>query len=1117
MIDTRAVKRWSKAAAWVALPAVVVALAVTRPGYPVEAVDMTDSSVWITNLSTDQRKAARFNEPIEELTGGFAISQDEGAFDVVQAASNVAVTQARSFRVVDPVALKLAEPTPYPQQDAEAPGFLRVAVGGDAALVVNADSTEAWIRPFADIGSLDADADKPDLNLRRGRAVAAPDGAVFAVTGEGEIFRAVLGQGQLKPTVKKLGSIGADPGQITQVTSVGERAYALAGTKLYWDGGSADLAIYGEADSLRLQTPGAKADHVGVASDKALLLVDKKGRVSEIAAGAGGVPAVPAALGACVHAAWAADPAGGENYVASCGGEKTAGRALEAVGTESDLVFRVNRKVIVLNDVADGRVWMPTRDEKVRDKLNWDQIDPENEQDADQDNTSSQDQKLDCDDKSAKPQAKDDSYGVRPGSAGIFLVLSNDTATNCGALGIDRIDGLEPAQGVAEPILAGRAIQFTPGPGAQAANFVYTISDANGQTSSATVEVTVVGSANTPPTPPAQDLRLEIEVGASATYNALTGFTDPEGDALQLADASTDDTSVLLSHRPNGTLTVKDNGGGARSAVQVMLTVADAQGAAAPPVPLTVSFQDPGSLAPQANPAKASGFVDEAITVNLRESLRTFHVDPPAFSLDGQGDPLTAAKIDSGTGVLTFSASAANTYLLPITMAAGDATGTLSLRVDVKDTAAARVVAVQDTAYLRPGVRTVIDPLLNDLAEGGGVKVLQGYDASGAPGVEVVPVGHQYLELSDSGGAGAELIGYTVSVDGVTAQGTIRVVHADSGANQDPVVSPKRLKVRSGGVVTVPVLEQAFDPDGDPLRIDTSAPIEPVPACGRVYASGKTVRFQAPAGGCAKPVAISVPVADDAGGAGLGTFTVEVHESQGGSKSAPEPQNLTARVLQGEEVKIAVPLTGIDVDGDGVSLQQGLDTQPAQGSITEVGPDYIKYKAGETQSPGTDTFTYAVEDWASNRATATVSVGVSAAGAGATGVVARDDAATAKPLKVLDIPVFTNDVDLSGREDLVFCEDEGLGLSDPSIVAEADGTKGRLNVTMPEEPGQYQVVYWACGASGNRDSASVNLTVDPDAPVAPPKAKDIVSPPQETIDKESVDIDVMRWAYNPSG
>jgi hypothetical protein len=1093
----------------VALPAVVVGLAATRPGYPVEAVDLTDASVWVVNLSAAGPKAARYNQPIEELTGGFGIDPEAGQFDLAQAAEHVAIVQAAGFRVVDPVAMRLGQTTAYPGGQ----GGL-VAVGGQAALLVDSAARQAWLRPFEAIADLDTAAEPADFDPGGGRAVIAPDGTAFAVTPQGQVIRAALAGGAALPEVRQIGRTAAPSGQIKAVSAVGDRVQVLAGTTLYWQGGSVDLGKYGDEDSLQLQTPGADLGWVAIATRQALLLVSPRGEVAQLATGNPGAPAVPVAAGGCVHAAWAAGPAGGDNYIAACQGAPPARRALAGVAADSQLVLRANRQVVVLNDVADGRVWMPQQDSQVRDKLNWDQIDPEPHPGADQADAPGSDQRLDCDDKAAKPAAQDDEFGFRPGQSLVLAVLRNDSATGCGALGIDRIDGLEAAWGSAQVVLAGRAIQFAPAEGAQRASFVYTVSDANGQTSSATVTLQAREGANTAPVAPAQELRLAAEYGATASYNALAGFADPEGDALVLEAARSDDPSLRLTSGPDGWLTIrKDSAAPGAGAGVVWLTVRDQLGAAAAPTPLTVAFAAPGSLVPAADPVKAEGLVGEAVRLDLRAALRAFPAAAPSFALDGQLDPLTRLEIDQDSGVAEFWASAANTYLLAITVTAAGGTGRLAARVDVREASQPRVVAVGDTAYLRPGGATAVDPLLNDWAEGGGVKVLQDFDLSQAPGVEAVPVAGQFLELS---GAGEGAIGYTVSAGGATAQGWIRVVQAGAGPNQDPVVAPRRLTVRAGGVVTIPVLDQASDPDGDQLAIDAAQMAQPSPACGRLYASEQSVRYAAPEDGCPSPVEVAVAVLDGAGGSALGIFTIAVHTSRGAAKPPPAPLDLTARVLQGQTVRIAVPLTGIDVDGDGVSLQQGLDQPPAAGQVSEVGPDYITYQAEADQPPGTVTFAYAVEDWASNRATATVAVGVGVR-AEAAGVVARDDAVTARPLKVLEIPVLANDVDLAGQGGLTFCAGQALGLSWPQLAAEADPASGRLVVAMPQAAGHYQVVYQACGASGNRDSATLDLTVDPDAPVRPPQAKDIVSPPQATIDKASVDIDVMRWAYNPSG
>ncbi|MDR2374210.1 MAG: fibronectin type III domain-containing protein [Bifidobacteriaceae bacterium] len=1258
------VRRW----AWLAPVVVFIGLAVTRPGYPVAAVDLTDGSVWVTKLGQGEAKVALYNAAIEELTGGFTITPAVGELDVAQAGASVAITQADGFMTVDVAALKLGRPVGYPvaeadvvdgdqaaaaqadaggaaaggagagrgeagqaaaaqadaaQADADGSGAGRVGVGGDAVLVVGADATRAWLRPFAptgqagqagqadqadqaELGELgELGAEEPDLETGPGgRIVIAPDGNVFAVAADGAVSRVWLdwsadsgarsgtaagagsgtdsGDGAPEARLRRaeLGRLRLGPEQVDQisaVTAVGGEVYALVGASLAAMDGLADLSAYGDPGDLRLQTPsadvGAASGAVAVATPDALLLVDRRGRVKRWQTGNWGEAAAPVAVGECVHAAWSAPPGGGDNYLALCAGEPALGRALQAVSAGSRLVFRVNRQVVVLNDVQDGRVWMPAQDDRVRDALNWDQIDPKADDQA-AGGGGAPGQQLDCDDKTAKPVAADDAYGFRPGASVILMVLDNDAASNCAALAVERVDGLDPSAGTAEPVLAGRAIQFTPAVGG-AASFTYTVSDAAGQTDSATVALTPASGANRPPDPPPRAPELVMELGATATHRALAAFTDPDGDAISLVGATTADKDLTVWFEPGGTVTIRAGEGGQARSATVTLAVQDALGAAAPPVALTVELRQPGSVVPAADVVKGAGLVGQDVVLDLREAVRTAHASPLLFTLDAQDDLAAAVELDAASGELVFKAAAANTYLLGVSVSAGGVTGKLSARIDVAEAGAAALVAVADTAYVRPGKPTLIDPLAND-STGGEVPVLQEFEPAAA--VEAVPLQRRYLEISDAGGSGAsgdaggsgasgdaggdpggggsgaEVIYYTLAAGGRTAIGAIRVVRVEAGAGQDPVATGGRLTVRAGGVVTIPALEQAFDPDGDEVSILAAAPIEPVPSCGTVYASSLSVRYQAPAEPCAKPVTVTVPLADEAGGSALASFTIEVHRSQGAAKAAPEPRDLTAQVARGEEVKIAVPLTGIDVDGDGVSLQQGIDTQPLFGAITEIGPDYIKYQAAPDQAPGTDSFTYAVEDWAANRATAQVMIGVADRPQAQTGVVARDDRAVARPGKVLEIPVLANDVDLSGRTDLGFCEDEPLGLPDATSAAPGDGVSDaapaggvpdaapgdgvsdadgavfvggvevrldregqRLVVALPQRAGQYQVVYYACGASGDRDSAAVNLRVDPAAVAAAPRAKDIVSPPQETIDKVSVDIDVRRWAYNPSG
>lgn len=80
-------------------------------------------------------------------------------------------------------------------------------------------------------------------------------------------------------------------------------------------------------------------------------------------------------------------------------------------------------------------------------------------------------------------------------------------------------------------------------------------------------------------------------------------------------------------------------------------------------------------------------------------------------------------------------------------------------------------------------------------------------------------------------------------------------------------------------------------------------------------------------------------------------------------------------MASGQKVRIPITLTGIDVDGDDDQLLGLGNKAPQLGRITEVGANYMIYEAYEDSS-GTDTFSYAVEDWTGQRAQAQVRVGV---------------------------------------------------------------------------------------------------------------------------------------------
>ena len=70
------------------------------------------------------------------------------------------------------------------------------------------------------------------------------------------------------------------------------------------------------------------------------------------------------------------------------------------------------------------------------------------------------------------------------------------------------------------------------------------------------------------------------------------------------------------------------------------------------------------------------------------------------------------------------------------------------------------------------------------------------------------------------------------------------------------------------------------------------------------------------------------------------------------SNRDPEPTAIVARVLAGGSIRIDLPLSGIDPDGDSTQLL-GFPRNPSLGSIVEQGTDWFVYEAS-TAGAGTD-------------------------------------------------------------------------------------------------------------------------------------------------------------------
>jgi hypothetical protein len=1089
-------QRWTRRTAVGAAPVVLATLAILHPGAAVSQVDLNDGAVWLTN--TSELKVGRYNVAVEELNAGLVTSS--ATFDVLQDGMDVLLVEPEQIAVIDPAGVTLGAQTTIPY------GSDVSMAGGTTAVTLPSDGT-VFAKPTQAIGMLDVVTGEPDLELGEGgAAVVARSGLVLAVGPDGTVHKLDVGDD---------GSVDHDAGRvegelsgaIEQITAVGDEVVVLAGQTLHTTSGSVDLAGYG--GQLVLQQAGPRADVVLVATTTALLEVPLDGgEPREHVSGSSGTPAAPVFVAGCAHAAWAAPVA---NYMVVCGGSEPEIGDLTEVASSDVLVFRVNRSLVVLNDTSDGRLWLVTEDPEVREP-NWEDIQKENEtedvEDPERTTVTTQTLQAECTAQSAAPTAENDEFGTRESQTVILPVIDNDASSSCGVLVINEFDQIPEDFGTLVPVYGGRAFQLTTSDVASGSvEFTYTVTDGRGSVapSTATVRVNVVPEGENSAPVQVRAGAMVVEQGGAGTYDVLADFRDPDGDQMVLVGAVAVGGGTARS-RGDGQVRFQSDGstlGRQTINVQVSDGVETILGE------LYVDVRPAGSVLPVIDPVHVVTYADEPVVVHPLDAVRTESREPVELAGVDEVAGLTIEP-DLEAGTFTVTSRTAGTYYVPFTVVAMPQQATGLARIDVLERPEAVVppVAVLDVALLPPGGEVTIDPLANDSDSSGAVLVVQSVDVPADSGLQVAILDHQLLRITSTRTLEAPVfLEYTVSNGIASAVGEVRVQPVPASASrQAPVVPDVEATVRTGGVVTIAVLEDAYDPDGDELTLSRELIDAPASGQGLMFVSGDVLRYQAP--DQPTDVRATFTVTDPMGNATAGTVTVTVHASDAEDKALPRPLPLTARVYEGETVEIPVPLTGIDPDGDGVLLL-GPDQVPGKGIVTVGDADELVYRAlpGET---GTDTFTYAVEDWTGRRAVGTVRVGIVPRPSSAAEVICRDDTVAVRPGRSVDVLVLANDVDAGGG-DLTL--DETLG-PDPAVPAVVDGDRIVVTTT---EPGLLQILYTARNARGGQDTAMLTVEVSDDAPILPPIAQDVVVPAIETLNMTSVDVDVLAVAQNPSG
>ncbi|GAB4268036.1 MAG: hypothetical protein Kow0092_21660 [Deferrisomatales bacterium] len=188
--------------------------------------------------------------------------------------------------------------------------------------------------------------------------------------------------------------------------------------------------------------------------------------------------------------------------------------------------------------------------------------------------------------------------------------------------------------------------------------------------------------------------------------------------------------------------------------------------------------------------------------------------------------------------------------------------------------------------------------------------------------------------------------------------------------NRAPVAVDDAAVTGEGEPVTVSVLANDSDPDGDRLTVEGTTPA----TSGLVTFGTRSVTY-APAPGFVGTDRFGYTVEDGRGGTATAAVTVTVVPSN----RAPIALDDAVEIAQGDAADIRVLDNDQDPDGDALSISDL--TQPSGGTAS-VNPDGTVHYASEPRFAGTDGFTYVVTDGNGGTDTAAVTVVVVPAAGG---------------------------------------------------------------------------------------------------------------------------------------
>ncbi|WP_013325558.1 beta strand repeat-containing protein [Gloeothece verrucosa] len=710
------------------------------------------------------------------------------------------------------------------------------------------------------------------------------------------------------------------------------------------------------------------------------------------------------------------------------------------------------------------------------------------------------------------PVAVDDSATTNEDTAVSIGVLSNDTDVDGNPLSIDSFtqgnsgtvtlnDNGTPGDTTDDLLV------YTPNANFNGTDsFSYTISDGNGGTSTATVNVTVnpVNDA-----PVAVNNSATTNEDAAVSIGVLSNDTDVDGNPLSidsftqgnsgtvtLNDNGTpgDTTDDLLVYTPNANFNGTDSftyrisdGNGGTSTATVNVTV------------------NPVNDAPVAVNNSATTNEDTAVSIGVLSNDTDVDGNPLSIDSFTQGNSGTVTLNNNGTPgnttddllVYTPNANFNGTDSFTYRISDGNGgTSTATVNVTVNPVNDAPV-AVNNSATTNEDTAVSIGVLSNDTdVEGNPLSIdsfTQGNSGTvtlnnnGTPGDTTDDL---LVYTPNANFNGTDSFSYTIS-DGNGGTSTATVNVTVNPVNDAPVAVNNSATTNEDAAVSIGVLSNDTDVEGNPLSIDSFT---------QGNSGSVTLNNNGTPGNTTDDLLVYTP---NANFNGTDSFTYRISDGNGGTSTAtvnvtvnpvndaPVAVNNSATTNEDTAVSIGVLSNDTDVEGDPLSIDSftqgnsGTVTLNNNGTPGDTTDDLLVYTPNANFN-GTDSFSYTISDGNGGTSTATVNVTVNPVN---DAPVAVNNSATTNEDTAVSISVLSNDTDVDGNPLSIDSFTQG---NSGTVTLNNNGTPGDttddLLVYTPNANfnGTDSFTYRISDGNGGTSTATVNVTVNPvnDAPVA---------------------------------